>query len=88
MKRKKDFVYREIADDHIVVPLCAEADRLQGILSLSPSGALLWEKLKSAQTEQSLTSVLCEEYEISREAALADVRAFLKAVDQLGCLVK
>ena len=42
---------------------------------------MLWEPLREGATEDALADRLCERYGLSREAAAADVKAF---VEQLG----
>lgn len=86
MKLKSDFVLREVADEYIVVPLCEEADRIQGIIKLSSSGAFLWKLLQDEQTEDALADALTAEYAVDAATARADVAAFLASLRSIGCL--
>ena len=86
MKLKPDYILRDIAGEYIVVPVCEEADKVKGIISLSESGAFLWEQLQNEQTEDSLVEALLNEYAIDPDTARSDVRAFLSSVQTIGCL--
>ena len=86
MKLHPDFVLREIADSYIVVPICENADRLHGVLSLSDTGAFLWKQLQSDQTVDSLVSALTAEYDVSADRAREGVEKFLLSIKEIGCL--
>ena len=60
------------------------------LYALTPTGALLWERLALWATVEQLAEALVNEYEVSVDEARVDVREFidqlglLKAVDQRG----
>lgn len=83
MRRKGELILREIAGEHILVPVGATALRIQGMINLTESGVLLWEKLSEECTEQELVDLLLEEYDIDRGTAQADVTAFLAQLRSL-----
>ena len=86
MKIKENFVLRQVADTWVVLPLGAATLNFDGMLTLNQSGVLLWQALEKGCTEEELTEVLLEEYDVSREEASADVRQFLDTLMQSGCL--
>ena len=86
MKTKNDFVLRNIADENIAIPIGEGSDRLNGVITLSESGAFLWEKLQAEQTEETLLTALTDEYDVDTETAQKDIRAFLGKLRELGCL--
>jgi hypothetical protein len=50
------------------------------------SAAPLWKGLAEGTTEADLVAMLCERYSLSREAAEADVAAFLEELSVRGLL--
>ena len=86
MKIKDNFILREIAGEHILIPVGEAALRVHGMVTLSESALLLYEKLQSECTEEDLVDVLTAEYEVGREEALLDVGAFLGQMRQAGIL--
>ena len=86
MKIKDNFILREIAGEHILIPVGEAALRVHGMVTLSESALLLYEKLQSECTEEDLVDVLTAEYEVGREEALRDVGAFLGQMRQVGIL--
>lgn len=86
LKIRGEMVLREVAGEYILVPLGETALRLTGMISLSESGAMLWEKLSEGCTERELRERMVEEYEIDPETAQADIEAFLNRLRELELL--
>lgn len=86
MKRKENFMLRQVADTWVVLPLGQAGLNFNGMLSLNGSGALLWEKLEQDSSRELLADTLAEEYDVERKTALRDVDAFLEKLRQAGCL--
>ena len=49
---------------------------------LNPVGALILESLGQGRTETEITKEISREYSISEETAVADVREFLKSLEE------
>ncbi|MGM9537034.1 MAG: PqqD family protein [Candidatus Onthomonas sp.] len=86
MKRKGELILREIAGEHILVPVGATALRIQGMINLSESGVLIWERMASECTERELVDLLLEQYDIDEATAQADVAGFLEQLRSLELL--
>src|SRR4051794_27744737 len=87
-RRRDNYVYRLTVGEHLLVALHARRD--EPLYALTPTGALLWERLAQWATVEQLAEALVNEYEISLDDARTDARDFidqlglLKAVDQRG----
>lgn len=88
MRAIEDLIIREIAGEYILVPTGNAALKIHGMINLSESGYLLWNKLQSGCTEEELVDAILEEYEIDRETATEDMRIFLEKMNSIGILVK
>ena len=86
MKIASGFVRRTVGDSYMVVPVGTRTRDVQGVIALSESGALLWEKLEQGATEDELVETLLAEYEVERERAEADVKAFVDELRSNGIL--
>ena len=80
---RPDFLLREVAGERILVPVGEAALSLHGMICLSESGALLWEKLHEPCTMRTLVDALLAD----RDTAAADVREFLGKLEQHGVLL-
>lgn len=86
MKQSPDFLLRDVAGSVVLVPVGAATERFPGMITLNETGKLLWEALAAEQTPETLTQMLLEQYEVTREQAHADVDAFLKKLSAVGAV--
>ena len=86
MRVRQELILREIAGEHILVPVGETALRFQGMITLNESGLLLWQKLQSGCTGEDLVEALLAEYQVERSQAQADVAAFLEKLSQVELL--
>lgn len=77
MRIKDGFVCRSVGAMHMAVPVGARTRDVPGVIALSESGALLWERLRADASVDDLVEVLLAEYEVEREQAEKDVLAFV-----------
>ena len=66
---------RTVCGEHVIVAEGLEVINFNKLLSLNESAAYLWEQAAALGdfTAEQLADKLCEEYEVTREQALADV---------------
>lgn len=79
-------ILREVAGEFILIPTGETALKMNGIISLSVSGALLWKLLEKGCQRSELTDAVLKEYETDRETAESDVAAFLNRLKELELL--
>lgn len=88
MKVRDQFVLRTIAGEPLLIPVGEAAISTKGLIALSESGALLYEKLKSGCTREALVARLLEEYDVSQQDATRDVEDFLDQMRNLNMLIE
>lgn len=86
MRVNQSFILRQIADEYLLVPVGEAAQRVKGLISLSESGYLLYQRLQKGCTRDELIGELLAEYDVSPETAGEDVDAFLAKMRQIGML--
>ena len=87
MKRKPDFLLRDVAGTFVIVPVGEAVTSFPGMITVNSTGAYLWELLEQEQTEASLVKALTDRYEVDENTAGADVRAFLARLKPVGALI-
>lgn len=77
---------REVCGEKVIVGEGLGAIDFGKLLSLNDTAAWLWNKAGELGefTAESLASALCEEYEVTPETALADVKKLLAQWLELG----
>ena len=88
MKISNLFVLRSIAGEHLLIPTGSAASKVQGLISLNETGALLYSKLSEGCSREELVTALTAEYSVSPEEAAADVSEFLVQMTELGILTE
>ena len=86
MKISKDVIHREIAGEHILVPIGALALRHSGIFAISELGAAIWEILQEGKEYNAIIAELLEEYEVDETVLRRDVDEFLEKLKKEGLL--
>lgn len=86
MRLKEGYELNNIIGEWAVVPIGGRMTDVNGILTLSESGAFLWNKLKTGSDIEKLVSSLLAEYKIDRSTAEEDVRQFIADLNKLGLL--
>jgi hypothetical protein len=87
MKRNPEYLLRDVADSHVLVPVGAAVSLFAGMITLNPTGCVLWELLAEDQTVEGLTAALLERYEVTEEQARADVEKFLQTLEPTGAIL-
>jgi hypothetical protein len=88
MKISNLFISRKIADEHLLSPVGEAAMTVKGLIALSESGAMLYEKLKTGCSREDLIAALTEEYDVTESVAAQDTDAFLNQMRQLNILIE
>ena len=86
MKIKNGYVLRLVASKWVVLPVGEAAANFNGMISLNDSGVLLWKALEEGKDSAALVDALMNEYEVEREIAESDVKAFLAKLANAGCI--
>lgn len=88
MRVRDQFVLRTIASEPLLIPVGEAAITTKGLIALSESGVLLYEKLKDGCTQEALVDALLAEYDVSRQDAARDVEEFLGQMRGLNMLLE
>ncbi len=88
MKVKQNYILRNIADEYLLIPVGEAALTTKGLIAVSESGCLLYEKLQNDCTREELITALTGEYDVTEAVAGADVDAFLEQMRQLDMLLE
>lgn len=86
MRVKGNFIFRKVAQENLLIPTGEAALTTKGLIALSESGALLYEKLRGGCTKADLVSALTAEYDVSEAVAAEDVDAFLAQMRGVNAL--
>lgn len=86
MKIKNGFLLRQVADNHVVVPVGSQAVDFRCVITLNEVGAFLWKLLEQDCTTDDLVEALLGEYDVTADIATADVERFVAALYEKNLL--
>jgi len=86
MRIKKGFILREIAGNHVVVPVGKATVNFNGIINLNKTGAFLWKQMAEDRTMEELVKAILDNYNITEEVAKADVFDFIETLKEAKLL--
>ncbi len=86
MKKVKDFILREIANEYVLVPTGAAAQTFNGLITLNEQAVFLWERIELCEDVKALVKCLTDEYEVENEVAERDVKLFLSRLSDVGII--
>ena len=84
MKKKEQFVSRKIVDNYVLIPHGQTANRFNGMIMATETGAFIWEHIEEVQNAEEMADLVCEEFEVTREEALADIKELLDNFQKAG----
>jgi coenzyme PQQ synthesis protein D (PqqD) len=83
-RRGDNYVYRLTVGEHLLVALHARSD--EPLYALTPTGALLWERLADWTSVDDLAECLLHDYDVPREQAGNDAREFIEQLELLSAV--
>jgi len=89
MKLNTDFILRTVAGEHMLVNTKGKQSENSSFFSINDPVEWLWKKIDGKEfTEEQLVNWICAEYEVSREAASADVANLIKIWTTYGIIAE
>ncbi|MBR5870617.1 MAG: PqqD family protein, partial [Clostridia bacterium] len=86
MKINKNVIHREIAGEHILVPVGETALHYNGVFAVSEIGAEIWEMLCSGKDIQEITNLLLQMYDVELDILEKDIENFLEMLQKNGLI--
>ncbi len=86
-RRNPDFVFRNVADECLLVPIAREASELGSIYALNEVGGFVWHLLDGEHDLGALVDAVLAEFDVEREEAEVDLRELLTELASLGAVV-
>jgi hypothetical protein len=82
--RRDPIVVREIAGEHLLVPVRRKVGELRAIYALMGSAAPIFELLDGSRSLGEVRDVLVERFEVSGEEAWAELCRFVEELEEQG----
>ena len=88
MRQNPEFIITDVGKDHILVPVGRTAVNFNAVITLNDMGRDIWALLEKDMSEDELVKSILQEYDVSEEQARADLRSFLRKLQDSGCIIE
>ena len=86
MKAKEGFVLREIAGEHLLMPVGDNIGKFSGTILLNRVSAFVWEQLQAPVSRDDLLQAILDRFEVDEKVAAADLDALLEKLTGFGII--
>lgn len=70
-------------DEYVLIPTGETCEKFNGIMTLSETGAFIYEHIEEAKSFEELIQMILNEYEIDEKNAISDAISFINKMLQL-----
>lgn len=78
MKASNDVIYRNIAGEHVLIPVGSIAVEYNGMFVMTELGAQIWNMIKNGMEKEEIFASLFEQYEVEEKTLRTDINEFLE----------
>lgn len=78
--RNREVVSRRIQGELVIVPIRRGVGDLNSLYTLNSVGSVLWEYMSESHSLPEMIRRVCQEFEVTRDQAQADIEGFLDAL--------
>jgi hypothetical protein len=86
--RREDVVLREIAGEHLLVPIRRDVADMQAVFALNAIGVYIWELLDGERTLGAVLAAILDRFDVGAEEAQADLRSFVERLRESGIALR
>ena len=84
MPLKDNFIFKEVGGEYMMVPLANGNVNMSKIINLNETGAYIVKKLKEEDNIDYVARKMTEEYDVSYDEALNDIKEFIELLEKRG----
>ena len=85
-RKNENFVFRQIDDETILVPIKDNVGDMGAIYNLNEVGAFIWEHLDGEKTLLDIKNMVAGKFEVSLEDAECDLVEFVNQLEEIDAV--
>lgn len=86
MRISGEYIVREIAGEHILIPVGAAAMKINGLITMDEVGLFIWNCMEKGKDKDSILHDILDEYDVDEERAKNDLDSFIKNLQEAGLI--
>lgn len=76
MGLNKNYILKSIGNDHMIIPLVDGGYDMSKVFNINEVGAIIYKALLDDKTDDEIVELILNEYDVSKEVALRDIKNF------------
>ena len=85
-KRNENFVFRQIENETILVPIKDNVGDMNCIYNLNEVGAFVWQNIKCKNSVADLKDMILSEFDVTESQAEADLDEFVRDLKEIEAI--
>ena len=85
-QKNQNFVFRQIDDETLLVPIKDNVGDLGSIYNLNPVAAFVWQNLDGEKTLNDIKNLITGEFEVSDQDAVQDLTEFVGELEKIDAV--
>lgn len=86
-RKNENFVFRQIDDETILVPIKDNLGDMGSIYNLNEVGAFVWEQLDGQKTLSDVNEMLTDEFDIPEGESKEDLIEFINQLKEIDAII-
>lgn len=74
MKKKEEFLVRNIAGEYVMMPIGQTALKFNGLIMANSVSSFIWEHIEEVNSIEEMTNLICENFEVDYNQAYNDIK--------------
>lgn len=87
-RQAADVICRQVGHESLLVPIRNNVGNLDFVYTLSPVAARIWALIDGTRSIGEIIDLICDEYDVSRDQAAADVAELVSDLDGVSLLLQ
>jgi len=87
-KRNQNFVFRQIENETILVPIRNNVGDMDCLYNLNEVGALIWQQLDGQKSLRDIKKMVVSEFDVSDVTAETDLSEFIADLEDISAIME
>jgi len=84
--RNKNFIFRQIVEEMVLVPIRQNVADLDSIYTLNELGAFIWERLETPTSAAELQDDILEDFDVDAATVQSDLAIFMEELERIDAV--
>lgn len=84
MRIAKEFILRDVAGEHVLIPTGKTTQEFNGMITVSDTAKFIWEHLEKVDSLQEMVQAILNEFDVDEETAAKDCIGLIAELLRIG----